>query len=137
MRKGSKMTAEQRARISAAKQGRPSGRTGKRHTAETRLLISIRTRERALRGADHPAWQGGITPESRNGRKVPGYKAWRREVRERAGRVCEACQNDQGKGRMVAHHLEGYATAPDLATSVENGAWLCDDCHRMVHALPA
>lgn len=65
---------------------------------------------------------------------MPGYKAWRREVRERAGRACEACQNDYGKGRMVAHHLIRYATAPEFATSVENGAWLCDDCHRMVHA---
>lgn len=128
------MSADSRRRMSEAAKRRPSNRLGKRHTEETRRLISERTRERTARGVEHYAWQGGITPKRRAGRKLPGYKAWRREVRERAGGVCECCLCDRGKCRMFAHHIHGYASHPELALDPENGAWLCDDCHRGAHA---
>ena len=137
--KGKKMSAESRAKMRAAwarrrALGLAHPRLGIRHTAETRARMSAISRERTPRGANHYAWQGGITPSRRAGRKIPGYKKWRRTIRERAGDACECCQCNRGKGRMIGHHIKSYAKNPALAVDPGNGAWLCDDCHKECHA---
>lgn len=133
------MTDAQRAKLRAGwarrnAAGLPGSRLGIPQTAEARARISAATRERTPRGDQHYAWKGALAGEQQRNRKSPGYKSWRRAVKENAGGVCEACQNNH-PGRMHAHHVKGFASHPELRLDVTNGAWLCDDCHREAHAV--
>ena len=137
--RGRKMSEEGKQKIRDAwarrkAAGIPSPRIGMRHSEATRKRISEILKINGVRGSRHYSWKGGITPERRKGRKIPGYKTWRAAVRENAGGHCEACHCDRGFKRMCAHHLVSYALHPELATDVSNGAWICDDCHRGCHA---
>jgi len=133
------MSEEARAKIRAAwarraALGLPGPRLGIKHTDETRARISAASRERTPRGAEHYAWKGGRWDVQERHRKSPGYKSWRRAVRDNAGGYCEGCQCRRAK-RMHAHHLKGFATHPELRLDPSNGAWLCEDCHRAVHSI--
>lgn len=112
--------------------GLPGPRLGIKHTTETKRKISAITRERTPKGSAHPHWKGGVTSEQRRDRKSPGYKTWRREVRENAGDICECCECNHGHGRMHAHHIKAFAIFPELRLTPLNGAWLCDDCHEQM-----
>lgn len=127
------MSAESRRKMSIAAKNRLSNRIGKKHSAETRAKIAAVTLERTAKGEDHYAWKGGITTEQRRDRKSPGYKTWRRQVRENAGDACEACQYTRPR-RMHAHHIKSFATHPQLRIDPDNGGWVCDECHNEAHA---
>lgn len=83
--KGSTMSAEARAKMSAAAKARPSNRLGVKHTAETRALISQRTRERAPRGPACHSYKDGKLTERRGARFSTEYKRWRYDVFTRDG----------------------------------------------------
>lgn len=132
MIKGSKMTPEQRARISSAKKGRPNGRLGVRHTPETRALISQRVRERALRGEACHSYKDGRVAERRGQRFSQEYKRWRYDVFTRDGFTCQQCGDDRG-GNLVAHHIEGFAENELKRFDVDNGVTWCRPCHNRHH----
>jgi hypothetical protein len=115
--------------MSAQKKGKASPQLGYKRS-ET---FKAHMRAIAKRGADHPSWKGGKADLER--RAIAGYKAWRDEVRRRAGGLCEGCLCNRGKGRMHAHHLKDFASHPELRLNPDNGAWLCDTCHVSIHAL--
>lgn len=127
------MTPEQRARVSAGKKGRPNGRLGKKHTAETRALISQRTRERTPRGEACHSYKDGKVAERRGERFSIEAKRWRTDVFTRDGFTCQDCGDDRG-GNLHAHHLKGWADYPDLRFVLANGVTLCETCHRARHA---
>lgn len=132
MRAGSKMTVEQRARVSAGKRGRSNGRLGLRHSMETRAKISRRTREAMPRGAALPSYKDGRLAERRGARFSTAYKRWRYDVFVRDAFTCQDCGDGRG-GNLVAHHVLPFADYPALRFEVSNGVTLCSPCHDERH----
>lgn len=69
-------------------------------------------------------------PTDQELRRSGEYKAWRRAVLTRDGHSCMACGSLDD---IQAHHIQPWATAPDLRFDVANGIALCAPCHREVH----
>lgn len=66
-----------------------------------------------------------------NFRKSPEYVAWRTAVFTRDRFRCIKCGGNHGG--VNAHHLEDYASNPELRVSVDNGVTLCVACHKEFH----
>jgi 5-methylcytosine-specific restriction endonuclease McrA len=130
--KGKQLSEETRQKISTARKGKPSGRLGIRHTVETRIKISERTRERAWRGDQLPQYKDGQLAERRGQRFSGEYKRWRFDVFARDHFTCQECGDARG-GNLVAHHIKPFAAYPDLRFAVSNGITLCQKCHDALH----
>lgn len=103
---GKKLPDEWRAKISAAKIGKPAP-----HKA----------------GANCPFWKGGVTPVHLAIRMSLDYSLWRKAVFARDGYRCVSC----GKGGAIeADHIKPFAQFPDLRFAVSNGRTLCVGCHK-------
>lgn len=131
--KGKKMSAESRAKMSAAAKARPSNRLGKKHSEETKRKISEITRQRALRGPDAPGYIDGKGVERRSERASERAKRWRYDVMSRDGWMCVHCGDGSG-GNLQAHHRKEWAEYPELRYDVNNGITLCRACHWLAHA---
>lgn len=79
------------------------------------------------RGENSHKWRGGITEEDKLIRKRREYTQWRAEVYERDNYTCQCC--GLYGGRLNAHHLNSFASYPDLRFNVDNGITLCTQCH--------
>jgi 5-methylcytosine-specific restriction endonuclease McrA len=131
--KGSTMSAESRAKMSAAAKARGSNRTGTKHSAETRALISARTRERTPRGEQCHSYIDGKSQERKDLRSTPEGRKWRFDVMSRDEFACVHCGDDRG-GNLEAHHVQPFAECPERRLDVSNGKTLCVHCHWMAHA---
>jgi len=62
----------------------------------------------------------------------PDYKKWRQEVYRRDNFKCQmpGCKK---RGRVQAHHIRSWSTAPALRYDVDNGISLCWTCHNEVN----
>lgn len=99
-------TPEVRAKMSARRKGKPTGRTGdKCHF-----------------------WKGGVTPKSKADRMSLDLRNWRNAVYERDDFTCQEC--GQRGGRLNADHIKPFAYFPELRFAIDNGRTLCVDCHR-------
>lgn len=58
---------------------------------------------------------------------------WRKEVYRRDNYTCVKCGDARG-GNLNAHHKDGYAWCIDRRYDIENGATLCETCHRGFHS---
>lgn len=83
------------------------------------------------RGAKSTLWRGGIYPKNLADRKGVEYRLWREAVYARDGWTCQKCQ--KRGGRLVAHHVKGFAKYPELRFAIDNGITLCVVCHKSVH----
>src|SRR5260221_13708648 len=83
--KGKRMSAESRAKMSAAAKARPSNRTDKLHTAETRAKISAATRIAASSGKNASGYIDGMGMARRGLRASIQLKRWRYDVFLRDG----------------------------------------------------
>lgn len=114
----------------------------KHHERAMAYSVVIRA---ALGGdADAKAWLHGqglirVTPHgeawferfgNQHGRNGAAMVAWRTAVFERDGYQCQECG---ARGRMHAHHVEAWATAPAGRFDVANGITLCVECHAAKH----
>lgn len=133
--KGKRMSEESRRKMSDAAKNRPSNRLGKKHSAETRLLISEATKARTPRGESHYAYSDGKHQRDRCDRRTTEYKAWRDAVYDRDKYTCQHCGDSSG-GNLQAHHVKAFADYPELRFNVDNGVTLCRDCHERVHLKP-
>ena len=131
--KGKKMSDEYRIKLSKAHKGLPSPKKGikgkYKASIETKLKMSI-----AHRGDKSPLWKGGrmkYRKESISQRRTWEYIFWRKSVYDRDDFTCNRCK--QKGGRLVAHHLNNFAEFPELRTVLDNGATLCELCHREFH----
>lgn len=126
------MSEESRRKMSEAAKLRASNRIGKKHSEESRRLISERTRELTKRGEDHYNYSHGNSQRNLNARRTPEYKAWRLAVFQRDKFTCQKCGSDKG-GDLRAHHLKPFCDFPELRFDVENGITLCHVCHELEH----
>jgi len=133
--KDKKMSEESRQKMSEAAKKRPSNRTGKKHTPETRALISKKTRERTARGKSHYAYTHGKAQRNLSDRRRAEYLDWRTAVFERDRYTCQDCGDTRG-GNLRAHHIKPFKDFPELRFDVSNGITLCHRCHELRHFKP-
>ncbi len=130
--KGKRMSLASRQKMSAAAKARPSNRIGKRHTVETRTLISQRTRERTPKGPSCHSFKDGKFLERRGERFSIRYKQWRYDVFSRDRFACQGCGDAKG-GNLHAHHIKSFSDFPSLRYEISNGITLCERCHKREH----
>ena len=80
-----------------------------------------------LKGENHPAWKGGVTPETQKIRNSVKYKIWRTAIFNRDDYTCMGC----GKRGVLleAHHIKSFAEHKNLRYTVNNGITYCVECH--------
>ena len=79
------------------------------------------------RGENSHKWRGGVTEEWKLFRKRREYVQWRANVYERDNYTCQCC-GSYGD-RLNAHHLNSFASYPELRLNINNGITLCTKCH--------
>ena len=121
--------------MSVVRKGRPGPNKGGTISAEQRARISaaVRASPKLLRGQACRGYIDGAGAERQGERMTPEYKAWRRAVYERDAFTCRSCGDSSG-GNLHAHHILPFATHQQLRLSVENGVTLCEPCHKAEHA---
>ena len=82
----------------------------------------------------HWNYKGGITPENKVIRNSQQMSYWRSEVFKRDKYTCQKCFSIGGA--LNAHHIQHFATHPELRTKLSNGITLCVQCHREEHKKP-
>lgn len=92
--------------------------------SETKILSPL-----TRRGADNPAWKGGVTPENTKIRHSVEYRLWREAVFARDNFTCLEC-GVRG-GELNADHVKPFALYPELRFAIDNGRTLCVPCHRL------
>jgi 5-methylcytosine-specific restriction endonuclease McrA len=86
------------------------------------------------RGENHPNYNPNLTDKDREkDRVIPGYYKWRKSVYERDNYTCQVCGSKSGD--IVAHHIESYASNPELRTDIDNGIVMCEGCHIKFHSI--
>ena len=133
VKRGTKMSDAARQKMSESARKRGSNRTGKKHTPETRAVISQVTRERTPRGEQCHSYKDGKLAERRDQRFSQEYKRWRYDVFLRDQFTCQQCGDDRG-GNLHAHHIKSFADYPELQFEVSNGLTLCTTCHKALHS---
>lgn len=120
---------------------RSGGWDGRQHTDETRAVLS----EKASRpkpwlrgerngmagrtGATNPNWRGGTSPERQRLYAGSEWRKLRRSVLARDG-VCRSCG---APNNLHLHHVQPWATHPELRFDPENVIALCRSCHHDAH----
>lgn len=129
------VSAEARARLSEAHKGKPLSEIAraafeKAHVgshASDETKAKMSAARKQRVGPLAPCWKGGIETENHRIRKSPEYVAWRTAVFERDDYTCQDC--GQHGGYLEAHHIHGFAEYPDERFVVDNGKTLCWACH--------
>lgn len=82
-------------------------------------------------GDKNPAWRGGVSSENKRIRATVEMEQWRKAIFIRDDYTCQKCHR---KGyKLIAHHIYNFADYPALRFDINNGATLCNDCHRKFH----
>jgi hypothetical protein len=91
-------------------------------------------RYKNISGKNSPTWNANLSDEDRyHSRLYPEYKEWRQIVLKRDDYTCQACHIRGGK--LECHHLNSYRGNRAIGTDPDNGAVLCQACHREFHIL--
>lgn len=80
------------------------------------------------RGADNPAWKGGVTPINQKIRHSIDYRLWREAVFARDNFTCQHCSKRGGK--LNADHIKPFSLFPEVRFAIDNGRTLCIPCHQ-------
>lgn len=131
--KGRVHSEESKDKMRASYRNIASRRVGKRHTLQTRKIISAITRVRTPRGSACHAFVDGRSSERGAHRLTAEYKRWRYDVYLRDQFTCQHCGDDRG-GNLCAHHIKSFANYPDLRFVIGNGVTLCKSCHKIQHS---
>ena len=85
-------------------------------------------------GENNYNWKGGIYDREREKWNATyTAKKWRKDVLKRDNHTCRCCGQKQGK--LNVHHLNGYGWCVEQRADVDNGATLCEDCHKLFHKI--
>lgn len=126
---GHKHTEGTKLKISLSKTGKVAWNKGKPAIWAKDLPQSFKNKKQV--GEDHWNWQGGITPENEQARKIKAYDVWRFSVYKNNKFACVDCKT---KGvQLHAHHLKSFAKNKELRYDVKNGITLCRECHIKRH----
>lgn len=88
-------------------------------------------------GSGNPSYRHDVTEEERRSnywqRFSPKYSSWREAVFKRDDHTCQCCKGRGGK--LIAHHMNGFANFPEQRFDVNNGLTLCESCHNKLHSV--
>lgn len=130
--KNKKLTSRTRKKMSKARKGKKNCMYGKKHSMQARKKIS-ESKKGQNAGKTHYRWNPQLTDGIRQDRRMyPEYILWRNKIYQRDSYTCKVCNDSKG-GNLIAHHLEGYKSNPNLQLSVENGVTVCKKCHTAFH----
>jgi Helix-turn-helix domain/HNH endonuclease len=88
------------------------------------------------RGENHPSWKPEKSMEERlKDRDYAEYNEWRDSVYIRDLFTCQCCGETGAKGKLAAHHKDGYNWCIEKRTDIDNGVTLCEACHNNFHEL--
>lgn len=157
---------ERNQNISNALKGKPSNFKGKRHSQEAiernrlahlgkelsaehktklrEINLMKRIRPPVMRGAENPAWKGGVTPFYEKIRHSFMYDLWRKKVFVRDNYTCQNC--DRRGGNLEVHHLKSFfkiiteynikniesAYNCEVLWNINNGITFCQNCHAKI-----
>lgn len=155
MKKGHKMTPEQRKKISLSKMGeknpnfcKPGTCLGRKQTEEQRRKIKLARSKQIItdehkkkiseglklayaigirKREDCHFYIDGRSPRNRIIKKSFKYRNWRTSVFKRDNYTCRHCLKRGGE--LQAHHIKPQSLFPELRFSIENGLTLCRPCH--------
>lgn len=82
-----------------------------------------------LLGEKNPTYNPNLTDEQRNSFRSR-VQTWAKRVKEKDVFTCQVCGS---KEKLIAHHLNSYATDENRRLDVENGVTMCRDCHTDFH----
>jgi hypothetical protein len=143
--RGKPLSAEHKAKISAALRGKPhktsnspearANRSAGQKRRFATQAVSAETRAKLSQpGSQNPAWKGGVDTVNKNDRKAVmnryEYQKWRKEVFARDHNACTGLGPHEG--RLHAHHIKDYHNFPELRFDVDNGRTLCEACHKHI-----
>lgn len=120
-RKGKPMSAETKAKISAA-------RTGKRYP-------NLRGEKNGMfgrTGENSPNWKGGVTPDRQKIYSTGEWKEIAKSVFERDGYRCVRCGKKSNK--LHTHHVKTWAECTEGRTDIDNLITVCKGCHLWIHS---
>lgn len=128
---GEKHTEEYKKRMSKATKGIPKSEEMK-IKVKNALTGKPKSEEhkRKLQGENNWRWNPNRKEvfENCGGRSNTEYKWWSKTVKNRDGNKC--CIDDKNcSGKIVAHHILGYAEYPELRYEINNGITLCHFHH--------
>src|ERR1700733_1152890 len=132
------------------REGVPTPFRGRKHTPETKKLLSDLAKARGQlpydpkvgppfkgkRGADVPSWKGGITPQRQAFYSSPEWKVAVKAVWKRDNATCQRCGKRNKKGvryEFDKHQICGFQCV-ELRATVSNLVLLCEKCHYWVHS---
>lgn len=89
---------------------------------------------RGMRGAKHPNWNPKLTAKERRGdeRRSYKYSQWRTSVFKRDNYTCQVTGI---KGKVEAHHKDGWKFNEDLKYHLSNGVTLLYKIHKLFHSI--
>lgn len=88
----------------------------------------------SISGENNYNWKGGTYDREREKWNATyTAKKWRKDVLKRDNHTCRCCGQKQGK--LNVHHLNGYGWCVEQRADVDNGATLCEDCHKLFHKI--
>ena len=120
--KGTKLSEEHKAKISASLEGHSRG--GWKISERGRRNMSL-----SKRGVLSYLWEGGKTEKNALIRQGLEYRLWREAVFKRDGYTCVIGGKSHGS-RLQADHIKPFAYFPELRFVVSNGRTLCIPCHK-------
>jgi 5-methylcytosine-specific restriction endonuclease McrA len=123
---------------------------GRKHTPETKKKIhDARIRDghvpylkggvhwlRGKKGAEHPSYRGGSTPERQVFYSTPEWIECAKAIRKRDLNTCQRCNRKalpKERTSFHIHHIDSF-TIKSRRLAHDNLILLCRDCHLWVHS---
>lgn len=123
--KGKKHSEETKKKISEAKKG-CSGNLGKHWKLSEEARINISNGHRGEKAWNWISDRSLIKKQLE--RNNPNDKQWKYSVYKRDNFICRI-NNQDCNGHIIAHHILGWASHPELRYEINNGITLCHAHH--------
>ena len=119
-----------------AKKKMSAGTPGRKRLIKLMQTDEYKKKQRISKtGERNGMWNPNLTEEDRmHTRNYRDYKEFKDGVLKRDGYTCIRCQSKRVDD-LVVHHINGYHWDEGSRTEIDNGATLCEKCHKEFHSI--